>query len=271
MSFAISRGNRHADVPASTLNKLRLRNAHVFAEHCQEPLIQPADHRRVVAFSGLPTCIARHAWRNPGCLQWAWGRRPGAADGISGLTRGRVDGEALPSTAPPQKALNKGPEMGHPASRTPANPGPLRKFRTVLSPPSIPMPCWSAPSCRMDRERFEAGGREWPLRSGAANVSRASPEEDDGNAGSAGGALSFGNCSRPSHRAEFLFPACGRAGTSVSGPCGGHGVFFAPGSVPEYAAQSQSLAVRPNCGRGGTGRRALRGAGEVANLRALRG
>jgi len=174
---------------------------------------------------------------------------------------------ALPLTSGRARP-NASPEMGTMPRPDPSKSKPPRKFPAVLSPPSIPMPCLVCSRCRMDRERFDAGGRECPpIR--RANVSVASRGEAMANAVPLAAHFPSGLLRQPATGPGSAFLPAGGSGRPVWA-CGGHGATFTPCSVPERAPKA-SPAVCPNRGRGNPGGGPRRGAGEEANLRVMRG
>jgi len=254
-------GDRHADVSRpSTLNSLpALRNGHGFAPTLPKRPLDPARrHRRRGGISWRHLAFAVMHGANPGCLRWALGR-DGAADGISGLTRGRGRRGAAASNGRPasKKALNKGPKWDNPRPDSSKSGPPSQNSVPFCSPPSIPIACLVLPpAAGCDRERFDAGGRENASRF-RAQRQRAHGGEAMGQRGSAGAHFPSGLfASQPPGR---VLLSCLRAGAGHrSRAWAGHGVFLRQGSCRKHALQSISRRFRPKLGRWQPGRRALK-------------
>ena len=145
---------------------------------------------------------------------------------------------------PGQTAQNRGRFRTTP----PAIPIPYRKTPPVLSPPSEPVPYFLRSRCRMDRERFDASGREcpWP----GAQTSVRPNGGGDGLRGSAGGALSQRRPGKPATGPGSATSLRKRArrGTPLRA-CGGHGASFArQGPCRNLRPKQFSRSVRTAAG-----------------------
>ena len=125
-----------------------------------------------------------------------------------------------------------------------------QKIHPIFSTPSIPVPDSVRSRCRMDRERFEPGGRECPLI-WCANVSvsgrgRRWPTRFRWRA-----ALFRVRRAKPATGPGSCFLPAGGVDHRC-GPVADMAHLFAPGSVPEHAPKA-SPAARPGRGRGNPG------------------
>jgi hypothetical protein len=133
----------------------------------------------------------------------------------------------------------------------PRNPAHSPQNPPISSTPSISVPDSVRSRCRMDRERFDACGRECPLI-WCANVSAAGGGRRWPTRFRWRAALFRERRAKPATGPGFCFLPDGQVAGHRRGPVADMAHLFAPGSVPEHAPKA-SPAARPGRGRGNPG------------------